>query len=516
MQGTKVAANIAEIRDYLDSFTHGDEMLSHLLSKSLTDVLSRYQPALRPANDNEKPEFQSTIIKELSTGVLGEHYIFDPTLDPHLDQKIRNIADFITAAIKISHDWNKATKNSALAPSFLKETFLIEALSPELKQKNSQENHRTSLTSLQELDTALEKTLRRVKALEELTKSSVRHVNNNAPSNNADEIEKVMDLKDGWSVHKYKNLGTFIEDHKSLNYCFGEHLDLSNFYEFSNVYYSLCNPHGEPQAIFEVKNGVNELMRYYGSGGHPPSDECINRAIPFIKKKSLLINSYQDTGLYKANGEYVNIYNTPNHIVTLERLHLDKTDRPFAFTNIKEISGSYRYSDLSLKQCSGIETTGSIEQIKGDFSAIDCNNFSSLAKLKEVWGSVNIKNCQKFTSMGNAEHLHSHVTIENAPNLESLGGLKTVGGRLVLKDCANLKSLGDLEQVKWGLDIRGTAIKELPNTLKHVEGPILTDAGEFSRLWFAKRALKKYHAQKDSSNNSQLPDFSGGMPPGGP
>ena len=132
-----------------------------------------------------------------------------------------------------------------------------------------------------------------------------------------------MDLKDGWYIIRYLDKDKFVEEHRSLNYCFGEHLDLENFRDFSTVYYAICNPHNEPQALFEVKNGVNELLRYYGKEGYPPSDECIERAIPFIKKKGLGIQSSNCTGFTLQEGELYNVFNFPGSLTSVRSLIID-------------------------------------------------------------------------------------------------------------------------------------------------------------------------------------------------
>ena len=126
---TYTATNFREIRDYISSFAKGNEVLEHYLCLALTDMLANRQSCIRAQTQDDIKEPDDKLWNSLSSGLLGEKYIFDPALEKGLDDKVSATAQFLEAALTMHAQWGKSSPKNKIEPFMIKPEFLRVATS---------------------------------------------------------------------------------------------------------------------------------------------------------------------------------------------------------------------------------------------------------------------------------------------------------------------------------------------------------------------------------------------------
>jgi hypothetical protein len=483
-----IAANIKDIRRYLESFAKEDDLVAHYLEQALTPVLATRKASLRKARKDEQPHLASPLLEQLSTGTLGPVlYVFDPEQDPELEQKIEHIAEFLRLALKMKKDWKNEQTLKDLPP-FLSEDFLKAALSKPLPYVSSDQ------LNMKALDQVFDKLKSRMHALDRQAGSLIKKTH--APDKKSSHPDMILelDLRDGFTIKKYLSKERFIADHKELNHPFGEDLELPYFEDFPHLYYALCDREDKVRGLLDVQNGDMRLERFYGPEGYPPQDYLIEKIIPFLKKRKIVPAAPGKTGLIKFDHKYVNVFNLPHNVTQLESLNMEDIKRSFSLTNIKKLGTSGRFSrESNFKNCTGLLSLGALEQVEArtlDLSG--CSNLLNLGKVKEMHGTLIISDCNRLGTLGHLEKVEESITARNCKNLETTGELKEVEFHADFFGCKKLSRMR-IEKIGGNLDIQGTNIREIPDCLKKVEGTIKTNIGEFNSLWKARRAFNKYY-----------------------
>lgn len=146
--------NPKDIETYLRSFAEGDSALCDQLIENMRDVLAQRPANIRTPNEEELGEndilSDEGLLNSIRRDVLNSAiYVFDPSIDPTLEQKVRNVADLLKAKKTVMNDFWGNDIDINNSPGILRPEFMraAETVIEMPAQENKQEVATLSVAS---------------------------------------------------------------------------------------------------------------------------------------------------------------------------------------------------------------------------------------------------------------------------------------------------------------------------------------------------------------------------------
>jgi hypothetical protein len=365
--------------------------------------------------------------------------VFDPARDPGLRDDVIKAADVVRAIVDAQEALRNLGGAAETAPLFLRADFLHAALStpqPASMPAPAASKKKTDAAALKEMMRA---------SLSDILKDA------NFDKMIQSDTEDSFKIAGGGKVIRYISFDKLEKDNEYLGSALGV-IDREQMQSAEYSYYGVIDEKGKLRALLKTGKD-NTLLRNRCAPGKLPDAETCDKALAFARHKnfSLTPNS-ACTGLVSTTEGLQNMFRLTEETELNYFTLIDYPDN----TPIKSVAVGARFFE--------------------EFHVEDCPEFTSIEGIKKIEGGLKIRNCPKFTDIGD-------ITVAGSDPYYGRGA--------DFRGCANLTSLGRLQTVGGSLDIRGTGIRALPDTLTHVSGHIYTDHGTFRWLRSARRALAR-------------------------
>jgi hypothetical protein len=459
--------NPRDIEKYVRGICEGkfEAAATDSVCAALAPVLEKRAACLRlPLEADFAAKGSETLQFEMT--VLGrKFYMFDPADDAELPALVLQAAKLIECMRESQQLFGAAGVAQQDMPRFMRQDFLASALTTqEIFAPAQQEAKAAALAA------AMPEILREdvMKTLQESFKSVVTSAGRkNAPA----ATEVTMRLDDGWSAIRYRDYDALMEVNAAMKGAIGD-IDRDKMQDGVSIYYGITDARGALKALLytaDLKEAGHMLFKCRDSGGRLPDIAVYSKILQFARHKDFKIaGPVEDTGLIGSGEKMAAFFDLPPHYRAPYAFKLCDYGGPVNLENLQGIS-MRSYERVLLKNCPGLISLGGLTQTNGKLEIDNCENLVSLGALRQV-GYMD-----KFSSA-------------------------------IFTNCKKLDSLGKLEKVYGSLDIRGTSIREIPETLKKVKGHIHTDIGDFYFIGSARRAFMKHYGRQ-----SKLLPGPGGM-----
>jgi hypothetical protein len=433
-------------RDELDAYLRdiackfANAAAAQPLVDSLGPVLAQRAENLRAATAEDLAKHDPELI-EMQTQVLGRRfYMFDPALDAGLRDDVIKAAEVVRAMI----DGQEALRNLGgspdITPLYLRRDFLHAALSvpqpvyaaapaPQPEQK---------------LDAG---------AVREMMRASLADILKEANLGKMiqPDTEDSFKIAGGGKVIRYISFEKLEKDNEELGNALGA-IDREQMQSAEYSYYGVIDESDRLRALIRTGKENTLFLNRCAPGRLPDPDTC-DKVLAFARHKNLTLTANSAcTGLVSTTRGLQNMFKLAEET---ELNYFTLVDYP-ADTPLKNVAVGARFFE--------------------DFHVEDCPEFTTLAGIGKIEGGLKIRNCPNFTDIGD-------ITVAGCDPYYGFG--------VDFRGCTKLASLGKLQTVGGNLDIRGTAIRSLPDTLTHVGGRIYTDHGTFRWLRSARKALAR-------------------------
>jgi hypothetical protein len=375
-KNTNTATNYKEIKDYLSSFAKGNETLEHYLCLALTDMLSHRHSCIRPQAQEDIGSADENLWSSLSNSLLSEKYIFDPSLEPGLDEKISATAAFLEATIDMQEQWNISSENTSIEPYMMKPEFLRIAISM-IDPVNSNSGPSLDTRLINTLD-SLDKSIRALNGQEDEAPGQESEKRADKHSTPTDMLYK---YEDDWQVIRFNNYDVFYENHKGLSFCLGADTSREKLDAGIHSYCALINDANNVQCLFTLENdqkGTLQLKNFKVKGGAIADNHLIDRIIPFIHKEGIRVPSTEETGILEQSGQLYNVFNLPEEVTEISRkILLVNENRNFSLNHLE------RAEEIHIRHCPGFSSIGNLKKAYR-LDVDGCKNLHSIDGLEMV------------------------------------------------------------------------------------------------------------------------------------
>jgi hypothetical protein len=433
-QDNYVLLNPRELEDYIlkAAGKHASAAAARHAAAALAPLLARRAENLRLANEQDLARHDPETVA-LQAHILGrKFYVFDPARDTGLRDHIIKAAKLVDAILDGQEAFRKLAGAPGETPGFLRADFLHAALGVPAAAPPAPALDKNGLKAL--LRDALK---------ESGLENAIRP-----------DTEDSLKFGDGWKIARYISFDRLERDNAAFSQALGT-IDRELMQAGKFLYYGVVDDTGAVRALLKTDDDNRLLLNRAGPDLLPPR-EAIDRVVTFAKHKELNLDADSGhTGLVRTSAQIANFLALPEN-TELAHFTLSGYKHPFSLKNV--FSTGKFFSEFKVRDCPEFESLAAIGKAEGGIEIVDCPKFCDLGKLAVVGD----------------DYFGRGLTVRNCPGLASLGGIVKIYGKL---------------------DIRGTAIRALPESLKSVTGRIYTDAGDFRWLWQARRALaRKYGA----------------------
>jgi hypothetical protein len=384
----KRATNYRRIKEYLSGFAGDNELLEHYLHVALTDKLATMEPCLRAAVEQQAADGTDELTEGLLRGVMGEKYVFDPTLDPSLDMKVKAAADFLAAGINMQTSWGGEALDSD--PLMLREEFLKMASLPVNITRGHQHSADIRLASV--MDDVERQAKRLAKGIHKAARALPAEEQNEPELDKDIDIEPLVQLhqyEDGWEINRYADYDLFYKDHGAFSFCLGNSVSRQMLDAGVHLYCALVDPDKQIRAMIKLDNetsGMLMLTALKVSGGAIADNDIIDRVIPYLKKEGIRVPSTDGTGILQTDGELYNIFDLPDDLTEVKAsISIENDQRPFTLNKIEKAR------NIKINHCKRFTSLGNLQSV-GNLDLEGCKSLSFLGQLKKVRSSLDITN----------------------------------------------------------------------------------------------------------------------------
>jgi hypothetical protein len=430
---------------------YGDAVIERACA-ALAPVLGKRAACLRLPGEADISRQKSETL-EFEMSVLGrKFYMFDPANDAALPAIVRQAAKLIECMEESRALFSAAGAPQQDMPRFMRQDFLASALATQeiFAPAAAQESRAPAMPEIPREDV--------IKAIQE----SFRNIASKAEQKIAPAATEVtIALDDEWKAIRYRDYDALMEVNAAMGGAIGD-IDRDKMQDGVSIYYGIVDAHGALKALLytaNLKESDHLLFKCRDSEGNLPGAVTYRKILQFAQHKNFKpAGPVEDTGLIGEGIKLAAFFDLPPEY---------QARRPFTLNGYK--------------------------------GPVDLRNLTSVNS--RSYERVVFKNCPGLVSLGGLTSTDGKLEIDNCENLESLGELKQVGyydkfSHASFTNCKKLASLGKLERVYGNLDIRGSGICEIPDTLKKVKGHIYTDIGNFYFIGNARRAFVKHYGPR--------------------